>query len=93
MEGVCIKQDDLVNRDRITADGSLNVLDSDAHAWVEVYDDKYGFLPVEVTPGYGDSLDTDGNDYVSKDDADNTDNQDNQSDDVKHRGAAVVLAR
>lgn len=83
VEGVCIKQDDLVNRDRITADGSLNVLDSDAHAWVEVYDDKYGFLPVEVTPGYGDSLDTDGNDYVSKDDADNTDNQDNQSDDVK----------
>ena len=28
------------------------VLDSDAHAWVEVYIDGYGWHPVEMTPGY-----------------------------------------
>lgn len=27
-------------------------LDSDAHAWVEIYLDGYGWYPVEMTPGY-----------------------------------------
>ena len=29
------------------------VMDSQAHAWVEVYLDNWGWVPVEVTPGYG----------------------------------------
>ena len=29
------------------------VPDSDAHAWIEVYTNKYGFVPMEVTPGIG----------------------------------------
>ena len=29
-----------------------SVLDSDAHAWVEIYMDNYGWIPVEMTPGY-----------------------------------------
>lgn len=28
------------------------VLDSSAHAWVEIYLDNYGWMPVDVTPGY-----------------------------------------
>ena len=28
-------------------------MDSQAHAWVEVYLDDWGWVPVEVTPGYG----------------------------------------
>lgn len=31
----------------------IMVPDSDAHAWIEVFDQKYGFVPVEVTPGVG----------------------------------------
>lgn len=31
---------------------SASVLDSDAHAWVEIYLENYGWIPVEVTPGY-----------------------------------------
>lgn len=28
----------------------VELTDADAHAWVEVYDEKYGWVPVEVTP-------------------------------------------
>ncbi len=31
----------------------INVLDYDAHAWIEVYDRRYGFVTMEVTPGHG----------------------------------------
>lgn len=31
---------------------SVNVTDADAHAWVELYMDGYGWTPVDVTPGY-----------------------------------------
>lgn len=36
------------------ADGSYvaSVLDSRAHAWAEIYLDGYGWIPVEMTPGY-----------------------------------------
>lgn len=36
----------------LSANGEGTVLDSDAHAWVEVYIDGYGWYPVEMTPGY-----------------------------------------
>lgn len=32
--------------------GVAQVMDSDAHAWVEIYLDGYGWYPVEMTPGY-----------------------------------------
>lgn len=31
---------------------SASVLDSDAHAWAEIYLDNYGWVPVEMTSGY-----------------------------------------
>jgi len=31
---------------------TASVLDSYAHAWVEIYLDNYGWVPVEMTPGY-----------------------------------------
>ena len=36
----------------LDASGQGAALDSDAHAWVEVYIDGYGWYPVEMTPGY-----------------------------------------
>ena len=34
------------------SDVTLNVLDSDAHSWVELYIDEVGWFPVEIIPGY-----------------------------------------
>lgn len=34
------------------SDVKLDVLDSDAHAWVEIYIDEIGWFPVEVIPGF-----------------------------------------
>ena len=31
-------------------EGHAQVKDSDAHAWVEIFDETYGWMPVEVTP-------------------------------------------
>lgn len=31
---------------------TIDVTDKYAHAWIEVFDETYGWIPVEVTPGY-----------------------------------------
>lgn len=37
---------------------TVSVKDGNAHAWVEIYEDGYGWIPIEVTPGKGGSLNT-----------------------------------
>ena len=37
----------------IPSSGSVDVVDSDAHAWVEIYIDGYGWYPVDMTPAAG----------------------------------------
>ena len=39
----------------LDGEGRASVLDSNAHAWVEIYLDGYGWYPVEMTPGASDS--------------------------------------
>lgn len=39
---------------------TVDVMDSDAHAWVEVYMDGFGWIPVEFTPGYNNNVIIDG---------------------------------
>ena len=34
------------------SDVTLELYDDNAHAWVEIYEDNVGWVPVEVTPGY-----------------------------------------
>ena len=51
VEGVYIGQEEL---EKAAAEGTeIDVPDRAAHAWIEVYTDQYGFVPVEVTPGAG----------------------------------------
>ena len=54
------------------------VPDSDAHAWIEMFDERYGFVPMEVTPGVGEDDMT-----QSTDSQDNSQDQDPQKDDSK----------
>lgn len=45
-----------VSREELAGAGEkkeLEIPDEDAHAWIEVFDEKYGFVTVEVTPGRG----------------------------------------
>lgn len=46
------------NNSFISTDGNLifDVTDKYAHAWIEIYDSTYGWIPVEVTPGYWSGL-------------------------------------
>lgn len=55
----------------------ISIPDEDAHAWIEVYTDRYGFVPVEVTPGQGEQEENT-SDNSSVDNANtNTDNPNN----------------
>lgn len=47
-EGYYISEDAIKGQ----PDGTVSVTGQDAHAWVEVYFDGIGWLPLDVTPGY-----------------------------------------
>ena len=47
-EGYYIADSDVAD----STNGNVSVTSKDAHAWVEVYFDGIGWLPIEVTPGY-----------------------------------------
>lgn len=49
VEGMYVSGAEL--REATEKNAEIPVPDSDAHAWIEVYDDRYGFVPMEVTPG------------------------------------------
>lgn len=50
VEGMYISKEEM---QKYIPDKEIEVLDYNAHAWIEVYDEKYGFVPMEVTPGIG----------------------------------------
>ncbi len=55
VEGVYIDQEDLEKA--AAEETEVDVPDRYAHAWIEVYTNQYGFVPVEVTPGAGEQDD------------------------------------
>lgn len=57
VEGMYISKKEL-SEVKAGATAEVDVPDRDAHAWVEVYDEKYGFVPIEVTPGFEEESDT-----------------------------------
>lgn len=52
VEGVYVSKERLADATSSTVE--IEVTDKDIHAWIEVYQENYGFIPVEVTPGQGD---------------------------------------
>ena len=53
VEGYLIPQTQ-IEKSGNTGDGAkkIEVTDANAHAWIEIFTEKYGWIPVEVTPGY-----------------------------------------
>lgn len=76
-EGVYISREELAD---ITGTGDeLEVTDKDIHSWVEVYQENYGFLPVEFTPGMGEDEAEDSS-VTNEDSSARNDNQESRSD-------------
>ena len=60
VEGIYVSPEELTEATDQNAE--ILVPDNDAHAWIEVYTEKYGFVPMEVTPGIGeDNFEQQGN--------------------------------
>lgn len=56
VEGVYVSKEKLAD---VTSSGvEVEVTDKDIHSWVEVYQENYGFVPVEFTPGMGEEADS-----------------------------------
>ena len=51
VEGVYVPKENI--QKAVETGGEIQVKDEDLHAWIEVFDERYGFVPVEVTPGRG----------------------------------------
>ncbi len=52
VEGMYVGKEELAD---CKPNEEIEVPDEDAHAWIEVFDEKYGFVTVEVTPGQGEN--------------------------------------
>ena len=53
VEGVYVSAEDIAK----AIPEELEVKDYDEHAWIEVFDERYGFVTFETTPGKGEQLD------------------------------------
>lgn len=53
VEGYVVTDGDCLNAKNDGVNRYISIRDTNAHAWVEVYVDGTGWVPVEVTPGYG----------------------------------------
>ena len=58
VEGLYISPDELNEG----IPGEISIPDYDAHAWIEVYDPRYGFVTFETTPGRGEQQGSEEND-------------------------------
>lgn len=61
VEGYVVNQNNIKSANN----GTIQVYDSSAHAWVEIYVAGYGWVPVEFTPGYDNNGNNNPNDTSS----------------------------
>jgi transglutaminase-like putative cysteine protease len=54
VEGYVLMPEDFKKATASTAQGyfDVDVTDKNAHAWVEIYESNYGWIPIEATPGF-----------------------------------------
>ncbi len=53
VEGYVITPDDFKNSTRVeNGYFSTDLTDINAHAWIEIYESNYGWIPIEATPGF-----------------------------------------
>lgn len=71
-EGVYISKEKLADVRNVTTE--IEVTDKNLHAWAEVYQENYGFVPFEFTPGIGEE-DAEESQVTEKDDNNNGTNQ------------------
>ena len=80
-----VGKEDAIQFNKDTDQYELSVKDSNAHAWVEIYMEEFGWVPIEVTPGnsqYWDSrveVAKDSAEYNSTDTTNNTSEQNQNS--------------
>ena len=65
VEGMYVSAKELTEGTKQNAE--ILIPDNDAHAWIEVYSDRYGFVPMEVTPGIGENAGMQQGDSTSDD--------------------------
>lgn len=51
-EGFFVPSDQISKAKTVDNKKQVEITDGNAHAWIEVFDANYGWVPVEVTPGY-----------------------------------------
>lgn len=51
-EGFFVSAQEITTANEKDGKKVIEVTDKNAHAWIEVFDTNYGWIPVEVTPGY-----------------------------------------
>lgn len=103
VEGYYLSDEDINNSTVEDGERVTYATEGNAHSWVEVYDDGYGWIPVEVTPGYFDSrlayigshgydddmFDDDDNNGVIEDFEDGT--EQNETDSTDGNAGRIVL--
>lgn len=51
-EGFFVSAQEITESNEKDGKKILDITDKNAHAWIEIFDTSYGWIPVEVTPGY-----------------------------------------
>lgn len=88
VEGVYIPRERL--KEAIERKDEIPVLDEDVHAWIEVYDEDYGFVPVEVTPGRGEEDVVQSEKPSSENGQNNNDSGDSQEEEPEEKPDTVT---